>query len=63
MHLASRDCGENARSRGVVAISFLVLRAGFCAMVSSGESITCVLREVLPPSHEDSNHKVLCVLH
>ena len=35
MHLGSRDCGENGRSRGV--ISFSVLRAGFCAMVSSGE--------------------------
>ena len=42
MHLGSRDCGEIARSWGVVAISFSVLRAGFCAKVSSGEHHLCV---------------------
>lgn len=62
MHLGSRDLGETPRSWGVTAISFSVLRAGFCAMVTSGEHQMYV-KEVLPPSHEDSNHKVLCVLH
>ena len=41
---------------------FWYLELGF-VLWSVLVSITCVLSGVLPPSHEDSNHKVLCVLH